>query len=290
MRWCGPEVEVEGIVSVKTGGCPEDCHFCSQSGQFSSPVRSAWLDIPSLVRGRDRDGGDRRDRVLHRGSRARSGRAADGADARGRRRDPRGRATSTSPHRSACSRRSRSTSSPRWACTGTTTTWRRPAPTSRGGHHAHLGRALGHPAAWCATPAWRCAAAASSAWARRCAQRAEFAAQLAELAPDEVPLNFLNPRPGTPFGDRHVLSAAGGAADDRRIPARAAAHDPALRRRSGDHARRPGHRGRAARRHQRGDRRQLPDHAGSAAGGGPGAAGRAAHAGEGAVRDAVMVA
>ena len=34
MRWCGPEVEVEGIVSLKTGGCPEDCHFCSQSGQF----------------------------------------------------------------------------------------------------------------------------------------------------------------------------------------------------------------------------------------------------------------
>jgi biotin synthase len=49
MRWCGPEVEVEGIVSVKTGGCPEDCHFCSQSGLFASPVRSVWLDIPSLV-------------------------------------------------------------------------------------------------------------------------------------------------------------------------------------------------------------------------------------------------
>ena len=26
MRWCGPEVEVEGIISLKTGGCPEDCH------------------------------------------------------------------------------------------------------------------------------------------------------------------------------------------------------------------------------------------------------------------------
>src|SRR5947209_6336315 len=49
MRWCGPEVEVEGIVSVKTGGCPEDCHFCSQSGLFSSPVRAVWLDIPALV-------------------------------------------------------------------------------------------------------------------------------------------------------------------------------------------------------------------------------------------------
>src|ERR687883_55999 len=47
--WCGPEVEVEGIVSVKTGGCPEDCHFCSQSGLFTSPVRAVWLDIPALV-------------------------------------------------------------------------------------------------------------------------------------------------------------------------------------------------------------------------------------------------
>src|SRR5256886_3077347 len=49
MRWCGPEVEVEGIVSVKTGGCPEDCHFCAQSGLFASPVRAVWLDIPALV-------------------------------------------------------------------------------------------------------------------------------------------------------------------------------------------------------------------------------------------------
>src|SRR5213594_2989116 len=49
MQWCGPEVEVEGIVSVKTGGCPEDCHFCSQSGLFASPVRAVWLDIPALV-------------------------------------------------------------------------------------------------------------------------------------------------------------------------------------------------------------------------------------------------
>src|SRR3954454_98662 len=48
-QWCGDEVEVEGIVSLKTGGCPEDCHFCSQSGVFDSPVRAAWLDIASLV-------------------------------------------------------------------------------------------------------------------------------------------------------------------------------------------------------------------------------------------------
>jgi biotin synthase len=36
-------------------------------------------------------------------------------------------------------------------------------------------------------------------------QRAEFAAQLASLDPHEVPLNFLNPRPGTPLGDRPVV-------------------------------------------------------------------------------------
>jgi biotin synthase len=38
-------------------------------------------------------------------------------------------------------------------------------------------------------------------------QRAEFAAQLALLQPDEVPLNFLNPRPGTPFGNLPVMPA-----------------------------------------------------------------------------------
>jgi biotin synthase len=38
-------------------------------------------------------------------------------------------------------------------------------------------------------------------------QRAEFAGQLAQLDPHEVPLNFLNPRPGTPLADRDVLHA-----------------------------------------------------------------------------------
>ena len=38
-------------------------------------------------------------------------------------------------------------------------------------------------------------------------QRAELAAQLAELDPHEVPLNFLNPRPGTPFGDQPIMES-----------------------------------------------------------------------------------
>ncbi|MFD0658298.1 biotin synthase BioB [Thermocatellispora tengchongensis] len=39
-------------------------------------------------------------------------------------------------------------------------------------------------------------------------QRAEFAGQLGELAPDEVPLNFLNPRPGTPFANYPLVEGA----------------------------------------------------------------------------------
>jgi biotin synthase len=40
---CGPTVEVEGILSAKTGGCPEDCSFCSQSSRFESPVKAVPL-------------------------------------------------------------------------------------------------------------------------------------------------------------------------------------------------------------------------------------------------------
>ena len=40
LAWAGEHVEVEGILSVKTGGCPEDCHFCSQSAAFDTEVKA----------------------------------------------------------------------------------------------------------------------------------------------------------------------------------------------------------------------------------------------------------
>ena len=49
VKYCGVDVSLEGIISLKTGGCPEDCHFCSQSGLFESPVRAVTLNIPELV-------------------------------------------------------------------------------------------------------------------------------------------------------------------------------------------------------------------------------------------------
>jgi biotin synthase len=46
---CGPVVEVEGILSARTGGCPEDCHFCSQSALFPTPVKARRMLDPEEV-------------------------------------------------------------------------------------------------------------------------------------------------------------------------------------------------------------------------------------------------
>src|SRR5579862_4147341 len=50
LAWCGETVEVEGILSAKTGGCPEDCHFCAQSSRFDTPVLATpFLDTDQVV-------------------------------------------------------------------------------------------------------------------------------------------------------------------------------------------------------------------------------------------------
>ena len=93
-------------------------------------------------------------------------------------------------------------------------------------------------------------------------QRAEFAANSRSSSPHEVPLNFLNPRPGTPFGDLTLLPASDALravaafrlALPRTILRFAGGREITL----GDLGARAG----PARRHQRGHRRQLPDDAG----------------------------
>ncbi len=50
LAWCGDTVEVEGILSAKTGGCPEDCHFCAQSARFDTPVLATpFLDTEEVL-------------------------------------------------------------------------------------------------------------------------------------------------------------------------------------------------------------------------------------------------
>ncbi|WP_072806373.1 biotin synthase BioB [Rhodococcoides yunnanense] len=207
MTWCGPEVEVEGIVSLKTGGCPEDCHFCSQSGLFESPVRAARLDIPSLVEAAKQTaksgatefcivaavrGPD--DRLLAQvaaGIEAiRNEVEIDIACSLGMlTQDQVDQLAGMGVHRY---NHNLETARSYFPNVVTTHTWEERWGTLRmvrdAGMEVCCGGILG--------------------MGESLEQRAEFAADLASLEPDEVPLNFLNPRPGTPFGDLEVLPAS----------------------------------------------------------------------------------
>jgi biotin synthase len=207
MKWCGPDVEVEGIISLKTGGCPEDCHFCSQSGLFASPVRSAWLDIPSLVEAAKQTaktgatefcivaavrGPD--ERLL--------AQVAAGIEAIRNEVDIQiacslGMLTADQVERLSEMGVHRynhnlETAQSFFTNVVTTHTWEERWDTLQmvreAGMEVCCGGILG--------------------MGETLEQRAEFAANLAELDPHEVPLNFLNPRPGTPFGDLDVLPAS----------------------------------------------------------------------------------
>lgn len=207
MRWCGPEVEVEGIISLKTGGCPEDCHFCSQSGLFASPVRSAWLDIPSLVEAAKQT--------------AKSGATEFCIVAAVRGPDERLLAQVAAGIEAI-----RNEVDIQIACSLGMLTQEQVDRLSAMGVHRYnhnLETAKSHFPNVVTTHSWEerwdTLKMVREAGMEVCCggilgmgetleQRAEFAANLAELEPDEVPLNFLDPRPGTPFGDLEVLPAS----------------------------------------------------------------------------------
>src|SRR5262245_43920139 len=50
LAYCGEGVELESLISAKTGGCPEDCAFCSQSMHYDSPAqRHAFLPLEDVM-------------------------------------------------------------------------------------------------------------------------------------------------------------------------------------------------------------------------------------------------
>jgi biotin synthase len=50
LAWCGPEVELESLINAKSGACPEDCAFCSQSVRYSTGVDVyPFLDIDEIL-------------------------------------------------------------------------------------------------------------------------------------------------------------------------------------------------------------------------------------------------
>jgi len=204
MTWCGPEVEVEGIVSLKTGGCPEDCHFCSQSGLFTSPVRAVWLDIPALVEAARQTaatgatefcivaavrGPDQRlmDQMREGVKAIREAVDIQVAASLGMlTRQQVDELVEMGVHRY---NHNLETCRSYFPNVVTTHSWEERFSTLEmvrdSGMEVCCGGILG--------------------LGETVEQRAEFAAQLASLRPDEVPLNFLNPRPGTPLGDRPVV-------------------------------------------------------------------------------------
>lgn len=50
LAYCGPEVELESLINAKSGACPEDCAFCSQSVKFETGVDVyAFLDLDDVL-------------------------------------------------------------------------------------------------------------------------------------------------------------------------------------------------------------------------------------------------
>ncbi|ADK27855.1 biotin synthase BioB [Corynebacterium pseudotuberculosis] len=204
LKWCGEEVEVEGIISLKTGGCPEDCHFCSQSGLFESPVRSAWLDIAGLVEAakQTQKSGATEFCIVA---------AVKGPDER-----------LMSQLEEAVAAIKSEVDIEVAASIGILTQEQVDRLKAAGVHryNHNLETARSYFPNVVTTHSWESRRETlrmiGEAGMEVCSggiigmgetleQRAEFACDLAELNPTEVPMNFLDPRPGTPFADLDVM-------------------------------------------------------------------------------------
>ena len=205
LAWCGPTVEIEGILSAKTGGCPEDCHFCSQSSRFDSPVLATPFLDPDDVLAAAREtaalGATEFCIVL----------ALRGPDERTMRRIldlvPRVRAE-TGLQVAVSAGILTKDQAMRLAAGG----------VHRYNHNLETARSYFHQIVTTHTweERWKTCLAVQDAGMELCCgvllgmgesdeQRLELLGQLVELGPTEVPLNFLDPRPGTPLAIRPPL-------------------------------------------------------------------------------------
>ena len=204
-RWWGEGVELESLISAKTGGCPEDCAFCSQSMHYDAPAqRHAFLplaDVLAAARATQASGAthfcivvavrgpDRRlmDQVLRavEGVRAETGLEVDcslGILDRAQAEALRDAGVYRYNHNLETSRSF-------FGEIVSTHSWEERVETCRLVREVGMGLCSGGILGMGET--WE--------------QRLEFAFELRELEPDEVPLNFLNPRPGTPLAGRRPL-------------------------------------------------------------------------------------
>jgi len=205
LAYLGPVVEVEGILSAKTGGCPEDCHFCAQSSRFDSPVQAVpFLDTAEVlaaaeetaslgasefcivlaIRGPD-------ERVMRRLEelvplvRERTGlNVAVSAGILDE--DQARRLAAVGTHRYNHNLETARSFFPKVVTTHTfEERYRTCLLVKEAGMELCSGALLG--------------------MGESDAERVDLACELAELDPAEVPLNFLNPRPGTPLSGRPLI-------------------------------------------------------------------------------------
>ncbi len=204
---CGPTVELESLVNAKSGACPEDCAFCSQSARFATEADVyPFLDLDDVL-------------AAARATRATGATqvcivvAVRGPEERLLRKviDAVGAVHDETGLEVACSLGLLTRDqAERLAAAG----------VRRYNHNLETCREL-FPSI-CTTHTWddRVATArvAIDSGMELCCggilgmgetldQRVDFAFELAALGPCEVPINLLDPRPGTPLGARGLLGA-----------------------------------------------------------------------------------
>jgi len=206
LSYCGPEVELESLINAKSGACPEDCAFCSQSARFESDVDVyPFLDLDEVLDAAraTREAGATQFCIVV---------AVRGPEERLLRRvlDAVEAVHDETGLEVACSL---------GLLTAEQATRLAAAGVRRYNHNLETCREV-FPEI-CTTHSWddRVATArlATDAGMELCCggilgmgetldQRIDFAFELAALDPCEVPINLLDPRPGTPLGDRPLLS------------------------------------------------------------------------------------
>jgi biotin synthase len=203
----GPTVEIEGILSAKTGGCPEDCSFCSQSSRYETPVKATpFLDTDEVLLAAEETarlgasefcivlavrGPDERTmaRILELVPLVRERTGLQVAVSAGiLTEDQATRLAAGGVHRYNHNLETARSFFPHIA---TTHSWDERFETCR------LVRAAG----------MQLCCGALLGMGETVEQRLELLSQLREVDPAEVPVNFLNPRPGTPLGDRPLVGA-----------------------------------------------------------------------------------
>jgi biotin synthase len=204
-RYCGARAYVEVIYNAKKGGCSEDCHFCSQSARFATdvapePLKTVDEFVAAARAALERGAGEFCIVVAVRGpSNALLARVADAVRA----------IKATMPLEVAVSlgilseaqlavlaaagvdKVNHNLESSRrffpYVCT--THTFDERLETCRRVVRAGLELCCG----------------GIIGMGETVADRIDFLLTLQELRPAEVPINFLDPRPGTPFSDRSVM-------------------------------------------------------------------------------------